>query len=495
VGVFNAAQQWGALQHVRLDLKLTTGQLQPDQTLDHCTAGILGALPALKGLRSLALIVAEFGACSAAQLGQLGQVTCLELNCTAAAAAAADWSALRGMSSLVKLVLTAPAMQPAAGADGPFCFPSSLTFLDITDPDDGRASPACIPRCLTHLPGCPALRELVIYYTPKEHHSAHPRAVVRLLAQHNRQLRSLCFGYENSEPIEWDAQVAGLPDAAGPVEKEWRPDTSLASLHGLEVLEGELWLRVQDPDDWQHLAQLTALTSLAVTVVCAPPPLPGVTLSVLYIRLYVELGGADLGRVLLACPGLQRVDVCLRAAAAVPPGGMRLTAHPSLREIELHGCRMWRPAAAAHWAALAPVLGGVSRLSLNQWPRRGSSACRHAGLPDLTPCTALTELVLDCRGAPSDEETTLPEQEDFLAMLAPLVQLQRLKLYSAQRLNARVALVLQTMLPQLRRLTLWGCGSQAPLEAAPAAAGHQGREQVLGKVKQLLRDGLELVVR
>jgi hypothetical protein len=498
-GVFSAAQRWTALQRVELDLRLTTQQLQPGQTLDHCTAGILGALPALKGLRSLALIVQEFSACSAAQLGQLGQVTSLELECTAAGAAAADWSALRGMTSLVKLVLTAPAMQPAAGAAGPFCFPSSLTSLDITDPDDERASPACIPRCLTHLPGCPALQELRIYYTDKQHHSAHPRAVVHLLAVHNRQLRKLQFEHEIWE-TEWDAQVAGLPqaDAAGAADTAWRPDASLASLQGLEVLEGGRWLCLEHPDDWQHLVQLTALTTLDVLVLCPPPP--GVTLRVPFIRFCVAVHGADVGRALLACAGLQRASLFVEGVdgseteTALPPGVLRLAAHPALRELQLDTVASWEPTAAANWAALAPVLAGVSRLSLNQWPRRGSSACRHAGLPDLTPCTALTELVLDCRGLPAVDETTLPEQEDFLAMLAPLVQLQRLHISHARRLNARAALVLQTMLPQLQQLTLESCGSRAPLEAA-AAAGHQGREQVLGKVKQLLRDGLELVVR
>jgi hypothetical protein len=85
-----------------------------------------------------------------------------------------------------------------------------------------------------------------------------------------------------------------------------------------------------------------------------------------------------------------------------------------------------------------------------------------------------------------------PEQEDFLLMLAPLVQLRCLEVSRAPRLNARVALVLQTMLPKLRKLILKDCGSQLPLEAASAI--QQGREEILGKVKELLRPGLQLVV-
>jgi len=85
-----------------------------------------------------------------------------------------------------------------------------------------------------------------------------------------------------------------------------------------------------------------------------------------------------------------------------------------------------------------------------------------------------------------------PEQEDFLLMLQPLVQLRCLEVTGAPRLNARVALVLQPRLPRLQKLRLWFCGRQAPLAAA--GAGQQQQEaEILGKVKELL-GGLELVV-
>jgi hypothetical protein len=505
VGVFNAAQQWTALEHVELYVKLSRRQLQPNQTLDYCSAGLLGALPALKQLRSLVLNVPECGACSVAQLGQLVQLTRLQLCCTepiiAAAeeeagaapanAAAVDLSALSGMSSLVELVLEGVAVQPA-GDGGPYCFPSSLTRLDITDPDDKRASPACIPRCLTHLPGCPALQELYIFYSQKQHPSAHPRALVGLLAQHNTRLRKLEFDLVWGDEVQWDTQVAGLPDAAGPVEGLWHPDACLASLKGLESLAGGLWLCLAHHDDWQHLAQLTALSSIEdFRVLCSPPPLVGVTLSVVELKsCWVELGGYDLGRALLACPRLQRAFVRIEGiapAAAVPPGSRRLTAHPTLQSLTLALYTDSGAAALSHWSALAPVLEGVSKLSLNDWPSSATTqVC--GGLPDLSPCTALSELCFDC-----GEQVIWAEQEDFLAMLAPLVQLRRLEVDRALRLNARVALVLQHMLPQLQELTLGSCGHQLPLAAA---AEHQQRqEQILGKVKQLLRPGLQLVVQ
>jgi hypothetical protein len=86
-----------------------------------------------------------------------------------------------------------------------------------------------------------------------------------------------------------------------------------------------------------------------------------------------------------------------------------------------------------------------------------------------------------------------PEQEDFLAMLAPLVQLRRLEVEYAARLNARVAVPLQHMLPQLQVLTLQHCGRELPM--APAHYPRERQEELLGKVRQLLRPGLQLVVQ
>jgi hypothetical protein len=335
-GVFSAAQQWAALQHVELSMHLSNTQLQHSQSLDYCSAGLLASLPALKQLRHLVLRLPDVGACSVAQLGQLVQLTHLELfrlsasaayaavesdldeqdeaaaidaaaeaaagggggGVEAAAAAAVDLSVLSAMTNLVELVLWGPAVQPAAGGEGPFCFPSSLTCLDIIDPAEKMGGAACIPPCLTHLPGCPALQQLRIYYSLQQHHSAHPNAVVGLLAEHKPQLRKLEFEWEYGGDIQWDAQVAGLPAAAGPVDKEWHPDAALASLRGLESLEGGRWLSIQHEEHWQHLAQLTALTRLrGIGVTCVPHLLAGAKLSVLELACSrVELSGYDLGR-------------------------------------------------------------------------------------------------------------------------------------------------------------------------------------------------------
>jgi hypothetical protein len=496
VGALNAAQRWTALQHVNLNLQLEAEQLQPSHTLDSCNAGILGALPALKGLRGLQLRAAVVGVCSARQLARLVHLTRLELGtpgAAAAAAAPADLSALSGMTSLVELVLSGlHAVQPAAGGAGPFCFPSSLTFLDILDPCRNSAGPECITRCLTHLPGCPALQELRVRSWPSQdqHPSASASAWVGLLAQHNTQLRRLEMGLGSI-----DVRVSlGLQLPGALADRQWRPDASLAALKGLASLDAGQRLQVVDQGDWQHLAQLTALTKVeTIYFLCAPPRAAGLTLAVLDLeKCWVLLGGYDLGRILLACPGLQHAHVRLleEALAAVLPGGEQLTPHPSLQSLEVALCSNWGPAAAAHWAALAPVVAGVSSLTFDAWPSSATNQPR-GGLPDLSPCTALEELRLGWHRSAVADQVCWPEQEDFLLMLAPLVQLRYVEVLQALRLNARVALVLQTMLPKLQKLKLLHCGGLLPLAAA--GAGEQEEEEVLGKVKKLLRPGLLLI--
>jgi hypothetical protein len=83
------------------------------------------------------------------------------------------------------------------------------------------------------------------------------------------------------------------------------------------------------------------------------------------------------------------------------------------------------------------------------------------------------------------------EQEEYLSMLAPLQQLRMLRLQFAKRVNARIVLVLQLTLPQLRRVELSCCGSQLPL--LPEGSEQQQHQQALERVKQLLRPGLVLV--
>jgi hypothetical protein len=175
----------------------------------------------------------------------------------------ADLTGLSCLKQLQQLCLHfAPPVQPAAGLHGPFCLPGSLTSFSFydTDYDTGFAGP-----WLTHLRGCPNLQELHLFYKHQEHASAHPSAVVELLADHHRQLRvlELC----DCANVQWGLAVPGLPDADAPEGEGWRPTAALAALTGLQHLASN-GLRITDQADWQHLAQLTALTGLELVQLC-----------------------------------------------------------------------------------------------------------------------------------------------------------------------------------------------------------------------------------
>jgi hypothetical protein len=99
----------------------------------------------------------------------------------------------------------------------------------------------------------------------------------------------------------------------------------------------------------------------------------------------------------------------------------------------------------------------------------------------------------------------VPRQEDFLFMVAPLVQLEVLNVVNTSWVNPQVALPLQYMLPQLQCILLTGCGQLTIMDAA-AGAGGMGQQQevlealaeeeseALWKVERLLRPSLELYV-
>jgi hypothetical protein len=156
--------------------------------------------------------------------------------------------------------------------------------------------------------------------------------------------------------------------------------------------------------------------------------------------------------------------------------------------------------AAAEFAALVPVVSGVVDLTLLHWPRWGG------GLPDLSACKALTAVELSRWEGWRENSHVGTGQEDFLSMVAPLVQLQRLVVCRMPWLNARVASWLQHMLPQLQLVQLIACGRLLP--AAPAGQGQQAAQQqqqqaeeeeqrereVLQQVRQLLRPGLQVEV-
>jgi hypothetical protein len=87
-------------------------------------------------------------------------------------------------------------------------------------------------------------------------------------------------------------------------------------------------------------------------------------------------------------------------------------------------------------------------------------------------------------------------------MCSTLVQLQHVVLFHAPRVNARVALALQPVLPRLQLIQLVGCGKEVPLTSAGSQQQQQRKpkqqqkqqQQALNKVKQRLRRGLTLAV-
>lgn len=276
---------------------------------------------------------------------------------------------------------------------------------------------------------------------------------------------------------------------------EWRPDDALAALTGLQALSEQQQLCIRHPSDWQHLAQLTALLSLVgAEYYCAPAEQPATVLQLLELTGFAYLHEYDLGRVLLACPLLKEAKVVMSdppaPMAAQPVGGARLPPHPSLRHVTLGYSREGNADAAARFAALAPVLGGVECLELLEWPHGG----RAGGLPDLSPCTALTALEFECED-PEDSEQLPAEQEAYLSMLAPLVGLRSLVLSCAPRLTARVAIPLQYILPQLQTIHLKAVDVLLPEDDDVDVLQHQQAEvEALRQVVQLLRHGLRLTL-
>jgi hypothetical protein len=479
-GVLSAAQQWPAMHKLALLLAPDRMQLQPGTSLNYCVSGVVGAARGLQQVRSMRLTVPAFGTSCAQHFSGLQQLTALELAVTHAAAdiAAADLSALSCMTNLVNLqICNAPAVQPAAGPTGPFSLPGCLRHLSIycmpSLDASGNASWAA------HLPACRGLEEVHLVYEQQQQPADFLDGVVQLLGQHCQQLRTLRL-------VPRDVLL----------DVQWHPAASLAGLAGLQQLEVGNQLCVESHADWQHLAQLTDLSELCkMTVSCAPL---GVSMAGLVtLECEVALGGYDLGCLLLACPALR---VAKLEATALPhpvpamPAGAGLTAHPQLRSL---GFDTWRgcvaATAVAEFACLAPVLSGVAVVRLSYWPCSSSSSRVGSTLPDLSPCTAITSLIFHCAAAGSSPWVG-PQQEDLLSMVTPLVQLQRLEVQCAQWLNARVVLLLQTMLPQLQHVRLWCCGSILVQAVGDPEVPPGAEQQALFKVQQLLRPGLALVV-
>jgi hypothetical protein len=529
--LLGAAQNWTALQKLQLCIFRRSWEEQQQQqqqeerpVLDYHK--LLNGMAALQRMRCLEIDVPTLDAGSAQHIMQLTQLTSLRLTARNApagaaaaaaaaavsAAAAADLGAMAGMTSLVKLRLNwALAPHLPAGPEGPYCLPSSLVRLELCS--YGHTSPAPMACWIAHLPGCPQLQHLELASdNNNQHGSTHPSVVVGLLAQHNKQLRRLDAFGGSSSGAGWEAPVEGLPDA--PFALDWRPSAALAALKDLShLVAGEdLGLSLRTAADWQHLAQLPALTELeCAMVLCVPPPQQqlGATLQLLeldYCR--VELGGADLGRLLLACPVLQRASIQL--CPMDPPAaasGARLPSHSSLADVVIGGCEEWGTPvqAAAQFAALAPVLSGVLELDLYRWPL--PDARSDMAMPDLSACSALTALDFMCEGRGRGDTRPVPEQEDFVSMLAPAKQLQRLMIEDAPRLNARVAFPLQSILPKLSSVLLSSCGKLLPAKAVADSSSSSSssddedddstaeeEEAALIKLTLLLRPGMDVSV-
>jgi hypothetical protein len=258
-----AAVQWTGLQQLQLALDPGQGKDDTVQELDMISSGVLSALPALKQLRRLELNAPAFDAWSAKLVGQLEQLTYLEValgSATPFVSPATHLTALSGLKGLQELYLLGPPpVQPAAGVTGPFSLPSSLKKLTLAA--GWCDNPAATAAWVTHLPGCPQLQHLSVEYTCTwEHPSTHPSVLVLKLAAHNPHLRTLEFQMcEGQEEVIWGSSAEGSPEDAVPAP--WHPTAAMAALTGLEQLSASGLLRVTTAAHWQHLAQLTALSS------------------------------------------------------------------------------------------------------------------------------------------------------------------------------------------------------------------------------------------
>jgi hypothetical protein len=493
MSILSAAQQWAALQRLRLCVFPARPQWyeQSISEMEAVLCGLFQHLPALQQLQFLDLDVPYLHTSSAAALQLVTQVTSFKLLTRGTLEPPADISFLAFWPNLVTLHLKGWQQVAPPAAEQQASLPGSLVSLHLTDEIGIRGM---VDSWVPHLAGCPQLQHLEVRWGNRLQANTHPTALLQQLAAHHKQLRSLTTSY-GPTTREWQLPMGDNP---------WRPDASLAAVTGLQRLSAGDLLHFKDHGDWQHAAQLTALTSLTgARFYCAPDPLlAGEVLTTLELGacwVCVE-DGYELGRILLACPLLERADLDIgwklgsthalpaagtagsattapAPAAAAETGRPPLPAHPTLQELALGPCFHWGPAAAAaaHFGLLSPVLTGVTQLTLKAWPGGGAPspfgpAPQAAGpLPDLSPCSSLVSLVFGDAGGIS--------QGMFCAMVAPLQQLQRIMLIGARQATASVGVELQGILPRLQRLQLKGCGKYE-----------------LSRVQDQLRQGFELVV-
>jgi hypothetical protein len=480
-----ATQQWTALQKLHIILEC-------DSSAGEAMGSVLSVVAGMQQLRQLEVHAPNLDASNAVHIQQYTQLTSLTIapQQTAAADASPGWWDLSGLSSLVALSFQGvPAVQAAAGETGSFHLPNNLRELTMVSWSE--TDPSAMAGWVTHLPGCPQLQQLRLVYNRMHDSDISAPRLMRLLLQHNKQLRSLSL-------CERQSRFGQLqPDAMDPEQQFWPPGADLGSVKELKELSSSE-LCVRSGADWQHLAQLPGLTSLgSVQLFWAPPLDAGTSLQVLQLSgCHMHVGSRKWGRLLLACPLLKRASLNVHPLAGPDSAAdERLAPHPTLEGLTLRWQGPWEePAAtAAEFAVLAPVVCRVSSLQLSGWPQ-GSSR-RAVVMPDLSACTGLTGLYFEVIRYPGHVPQV--EQEDILSMVAPLVQLRCLGVHEAERLDARLALVAQHMLPQLE--VLHGCrGCDMPRPhpmysgRAPAVGGPH--DTAMERLRQLLRPGMRVLL-
>jgi hypothetical protein len=409
-----------------------------------------------------------------------------------------DLSALSTLSSLRHLSLERCGdLQPRAagntsssgGACSSSCLPSGLVALDLTLHGLETA------HWLHHLSGCPGLQQLSVAYRFGRDHldimraaGSAPSNVLDLAAQHTTRLTSLvvkCSADCNGWPAWWQEAP---PHWQLPLNPYLAHLTQLQQLRLCRMCQ----LKISTGQEWRHFACMASLKCVeGVNFTRAPPA--GVTLQqVTHLSASLELSAADMGLLLAAFPALEEVALEITPKEA-HMGGTSSTSRTPAAEASAAATAIWpnssginvsisyearvmAEAAELHFAAAAPVLASLRRLSLT-WPW---SSSRSPHLPDLGALTALTSLSLAGPGRGS-----FVRGDHLLRALQPLsATLRQLSL-----VTPRVVLALQAALPALQRIDMLKCGRPPPESALDDWHPEVEQPQLL---KRFLRPGLSV---
>lgn len=432
---------------------------------DSIVAGLLLPLTGLQQLRELELTTCGLGAASAANLGSLTQLTSLKLVQCHEVREGLDLSQLSGLTRLVELVVElipetwvvpgTPA--PPASAAGPFCLPSSLQRLKLC---------AVNNTCLQHLPGCPQLVALELWYG-----STHPSDVLELAARHTPGLQQLTMTASEAYPRR------DLPCEALQV---------LTNLQHLDLRGGSMYM--EHAADWWALAGLKGLTTLKRMTLLTLPPQGWQHNGVKQLDACLQLANPqEAVRVLTALPALEwaSLGVSLQGpmlpatpeAAAARTSAPEAPACPHLTTLGLT-CEDNIPLSCA-----APLIAAASSslvtLAIDGKIVPGDPT---TSLPDLRACTALQTLVIG--------HSEVAGVEDAVSMVQPLaLSLQTLSLRGWVRTSPAAAEVLQHVLPHLVTIEFQQC--RTLVEEDPTGGSE---EEQLQRLKQALRPGLLLKV-